>query len=111
MTVLPGSVVASHLQASAASLADGTVARRADLCVGTAGELAAIVEHLVAGQRHISATLGQLADYVRDRGLDRALAEVLEASALAAGYAADALAESGPLVHSVQDAFGEDTGS
>jgi hypothetical protein len=77
MSVLPGSVVASHLEASASSLAGGTDAARADACVGTAGELAAIVTHLVAGQRHIATALARLAGYVRDRGLDGDLSEVL----------------------------------
>ncbi|HEU5472525.1 MAG TPA: hypothetical protein VFV67_17895 [Actinophytocola sp.] len=109
MSVLPGSVVAAHLQASAATLADGTAGPRADACVGTAGELTTIVEHLVAGQRHISAALSQLAGYTRARGLDPALFEVLRASAEAAGHSADALAESRPLVQLVLDVIGAET--
>ena len=107
MTVLPGSVLASHLRSSAAGLEEGTVPRRAGECVETPGELAAIIEHLVAGQRHISATLAQLAHYVR--GLDGSLSEVLRASAEAAGYSAEALAESRPLVQVVLDVTGADT--
>jgi hypothetical protein len=109
MPVLPGSVVASHLQASAASLAAGTAGMRADACVGTAGELAAIVDHLVAGQRCLRAALSQLAGYTRDRGLDPALFEVLVAAAEAAGHSADALAESRPLVQVVLDVTGAET--
>jgi hypothetical protein len=107
MTVLPGSVVASHLHSSAAGLADGTVPARARECVGTPGELAEIIEHLVAGQQQISATLAQLAHYVR--GLDGSLSEVLRASAEAAGYSAEALAESRPLVQVVLEVTGADT--
>lgn len=109
MTVLPGSVVASHLQSSAAGLAKGTVPQVAGECVGTPGELAAIIESLVAGQQYISATLAQLADFVHDRRLDRALSEVLRASAEASGFSADALAESLPLVQVVLDVTGADT--
>jgi hypothetical protein len=109
MTVLPGSVVASHLHSSADGLADGTVPARVRSCVDTPGELAEIIEHLVAGQRQISATLAQLADYVGDRRLDRSLSEVLRASAEAAGFSADALAESVPLVQVVLDVTGADT--
>ena len=107
MTVLPGNVVASHLHSSAAGLADGTVPARARLCVETPGELAEIIEHLVAGQQQISVALGHLAQYVR--GLDGALSDVLRASAEASGYAAEALAESRPLVQVVLDVTGGDT--
>jgi hypothetical protein len=109
MTVLPGSVVASHLHASASGLADGTVPARARSCVETPGELATIIDHLVAGQREIAASLAQLADYVRDRKLDRALSEVLRASAEAAGFSSDALAEAQPLAQVVLDVTGADT--
>jgi methyl-accepting chemotaxis protein len=105
--VLPGSVLASHLRSSAAGLAEGTVPRRASECVETPGELAEIIEQLVAGQQHISATLAQLAHHVR--GLDGSLSEVLRASAEATGYAAEALAESRPLVQVVLDVTGADT--
>jgi hypothetical protein len=101
--------MASHLEASAAGLAEGTVPRRVGECVSTAGELAAIIEHLLAGQRHLSATLAQLAGYVRNRGLDGALTEVLTAAAEASGYTAEALAQSGPMVQAVVDATGADT--
>ena len=109
MTVLPGSVVAAHLHASASGLADGTVPARARSCIETPRELAEVIDHLVAGQREIAATLAQLADYVRDRRLDRALSEVLRASAEAAGFSADALSESESLVQVVLDVTGADT--
>lgn len=107
MTVLPGSVVASHLHSSAAGLADGTVPARARSCVETPGELADVIEHLVAAQQQISVALGHLGHYVRP--LDTALSEVLRASAEASGYAAEALAESRPLVQGVLDVTGTDT--
>lgn len=109
MSVLPGSVMAAHLETSAAGLAEGTVPRRVGECVGTAGELAAVVERLLAGQRHISATLAQLAGYVRNRGLDGSLTEVLTAAAEASGYTAQALEQTGPMVRAVLDATGPDT--
>ena len=109
MSVLPGSVVASHFRASAAALAEGAGADRVDACVGTAGELAAIVDNLVDGQRHIATTLGQLAEYVRARQVDMALTEVLRAAAEAAGYSADALAEGLPLLQVVLDVTGGET--
>jgi hypothetical protein len=109
MSVLPGSVVAAHLRSSAASLAGGTAADRVDACVGTAGELAAIVDSLVAGQQDIAAALVRLADYTRDRGLDGALNEVLRAAAEASGYSAEALAAGVPLVQGVLDVTGADT--
>lgn len=120
MTVLPGSVVASHLRSCATGLADGTTPRHVPVCVGTAGELAAVIGNLVAGQHHISATLAQLADYVRERHLAgtldavptedlTALIDVLRAAAEAAGYSADALAESHPVLRVVLDVTGADT--
>jgi hypothetical protein len=109
MSVLPGSVMTAHLRAAAAGLAEGTVGERAELSVGTAGELTAIIDNLVEGQRHIAASLSRLAAYTRDRGLDEALPEVFRASALASGFAADALAESRPLLRVVLDVTGEDT--
>jgi hypothetical protein len=109
MSVLPGSVVAAHLRSSAASLADGTASDRVDACVGTAGELAAIVDSLVAGQQDIAAALVRLADYTRERGLDGALNEVLRAAAEASGYSAEALAAGVPLVQGVLDVTGADT--
>src|SRR5436305_13072901 len=108
MTVLPGSVVAAHLHSSAAGLADGTIPARVRSCVETPGELAEIVERLVAGQQQISVALGHLAQYVRllDAG---ALAEAFRASPGASGYAAEALAESRPLVQGILDVTGADT--
>jgi hypothetical protein len=109
MSVLPGSVVAAHLEASAAALAEGTMSARVDACVGTAGELAAIVDNLVDGQRQIATALTQLADYVRARKVDGALADVLRAAAEASGYSADALAEGLPLLQVVLDVTGSET--
>jgi hypothetical protein len=109
MSVLPGSVVAAHLQASAASLASGVAGERVHTCVGTAGELAAIVDSLVDGQRHIAAALARLADYTGERGLDGALIEVLKAASEASGYTAEALAAGVPLVQRVLDVTGADT--
>ncbi len=110
MSVLPGSVVAAHLHASAAGLADGTATpARAAACVGTAGELAQTVDHLVSGQRQIATALTRLAGYVRGRGLDSTLVEVLLAAAEASGYAAEALGESRPLLQVVLDVTGEET--
>src|SRR2546423_5172055 len=105
--VLPGSVLASHLRSSAAGHEVGTRPPHASECVETPGELAEVIEHLVAGQRHISATLAQLAHHVR--GLDVSLFEVLKVSAEASGFAADALAESRSLVQVVLDVTGADT--
>jgi hypothetical protein len=104
MSVLPGSVMAAHLRASAAGLADGTTTRHVSACVGTAEELAAVLEALLAGQRHVSTVLAQLAGHVRDS----ALSDVLVASAQAAGYTAEALAESVPFVQVDRDVTGGD---
>jgi hypothetical protein len=109
MSVLPGSVVAAHFQASAAGLAEGVAADRVDACVGTAGELAEIVDNLVAGQRQVAVALGRLADYVRDRRVDVALSEVLRAAGEASGFSADALAEGIPLLQVVLDVTGGET--
>lgn len=109
MSVLPGGVVASHLEASAAELVSGTEPGRADVGVGTAGELAAIVDHLVAGQRHVATALAQLAGYVRERGLDEGLSEVFSAAGEASGYSADALVAAVPLLRVVLDVTGPDT--
>jgi hypothetical protein len=109
MSVLPGSVVASHLEASGVSLVHATRPDRVDASVGTAGELSAIVTQLVAGQRHVAAALAQLSGYVRDRRLDGDLAEVLLSAAEASGHSADALAEAGPLLQLVLDVTGADT--
>src|SRR5262245_35703877 len=105
--VLPGSVLASHLRSSAAGLGVGTAPRHLGRCVETPGELAEIIDHLVVAQQQISVALGQLGQHVR--GLDRALSDVLRASAEASGYAAEALAESRPLVQVVLDVTGADT--
>jgi hypothetical protein len=119
-SLLPGTVVAAHLAACATGLADSTTPRRVPACVGTAGELAEILGHLVAGQHHVSVTLARLAEYVRDRRLAgtldgapvedlTALTEVLRAAAQAAGYSSEALAQSRPVVAAVVEATGEGT--
>lgn len=94
---LPATVVTAHLSACAAALAD------ADLPVA---DLTEAVDHLVAGQRHISAALGTLAGRL-SRGPvteDRAaLVEVLRAAAAASRHAADALAAGEQLFEIVAD--------
>jgi hypothetical protein len=105
MSVLPGSVLAAHLQASAAGLAEGTTPRYVAACVGSPEELAAVLEHLLASQRHLSDALVRLAGHVGDS----VLSEVLTASAEAAGYTAEALAESIPFVQVDRDVTGGDT--
>lgn len=119
-STLPGTVLAAHLDACAAGLADSTTSQRVATCVGTAGELAEILDHLVAGQHHLSVTLARLAGHLRDRrqagAVDAAvledlaaLTDVLRAAAQAAGYSAQALAESGPVVAAVVEAAGGGT--
>jgi hypothetical protein len=120
MSVLPGSVVAAHLRASAAGLADGTKPRPAGECIASPDELASVISDLVAGQQHISASLAQLAAFVRRERVSGildtvpaedvlALADVLRAAARAAKYSAEALAESRPMLQVVQDVTNGDT--
>jgi hypothetical protein len=85
--ILPATVLSSHLESCAAELAADPA---------PPDDLAQVVGQLVAGQRHIAATLDRLAarldgETVGDRA---ALGEVLRAAARASGHAADALAES-----------------
>lgn len=119
MSVLPGSVVAAHLRASAAGLADGTRPRLASECIETPGELASVIADLVAGQQHISESLAQLSAFVRRERVSGildtvpaddvlALADVLRAAAQAAKYSAEALSQSGPVVQVVLDVTGGD---
>ena len=115
LPVLPGTVAAAHLAACAAGLVEDTAAGRIDGCVRDFAELAELVDRLVAGQRHLAIALTQVADRLPDRSPDvvprdaarsaqlAALAEVLRAAATATGYAADALAESGPVIELVRD--------
>jgi hypothetical protein len=82
-------------------------------------DLAEVIRRLIAGQRHISAALGQVAGYLRDQrdtgplGVVpsedlAALTEVLRAAASATGYSADALAETAPLLDVLVESAGGD---
>ncbi|MPZ84952.1 MAG: hypothetical protein GEV28_33030 [Actinophytocola sp.] len=84
--ILPATVLTAHLESCAAELAADPE---------PPDDLAQVVGQLVAGQRHIAATLSRLADRLDAvPAADRdALAEVLRAAARATGHAADALAE------------------
>lgn len=87
--VLPATVLTAHLESCAAELAADPL---------PPDDLARVVGQLVAGQRHIAATLSRLAGRLDAvdavAAVDRAaLAEVLRAAARATGHAADALAE------------------
>ncbi len=107
-SVLPATVIAAHLETCAAELAGGP-------SVGSVGDVAAVLAHVVAGQQHLSAMLARLADYVGDRRPAApspdllALTEVLRAASAAAGYSADALAEGRPALESLVRSAGEDT--
>jgi hypothetical protein len=118
--VLPATVIAAHLEACAADLAGGTTLRRVGGGLVDVHDLADVLRHLIAGQRHISATLGRLAGYLRDQHDAgplsvvpsddlAALTEVLRAAASATGYSADALAETAPLMDVVVESAGGDT--
>ena len=118
--VLPATVMAAHLESCAAGLASGTTRRRAGDCVVDVDDLVDVVRHLIAGQRHISTALGRLAGHLRDQHDNGplgvvpsedllALTDVLQAAARAAGYSADALAETAPLMDVVVEAAGGDT--
>ena len=105
---LPATVVAAHLKACATELAVGRGAPN----VSDLADLTAVVEDLVAGQQQIAIALAHLADQLtaRQRGTDlSALAEVLTAAATATGHAADALAESRPVLDIVRTSAGPDT--
>ena len=110
LPVLPGTVAAAHLAACAAGLATDTAPDRVSACVGSLAELAELAEHLVTGQRQLARTLDQLAEHLRERPRSMqlmALVEVLRAAGQATGHAADALAESGPVINLVRDSTGE----
>ena len=117
---LPATVMAAHLESCAAGLASGTSRRRAGDCVVDVDDLVDVVRHLIAGQRHISTALGRLAGHLRDQHDNGplgvvpsedllALTDVLQAAARAAGYSADALAETAPLMDVVVESAGGDT--
>lgn len=96
-SALPATVVTAHLRSCAAELATATVPR---------GELTEVVEHLIAGQRHIAAALVRLSDRLDGDAAtsdSAALAEVLRAAATATGHAADALAAGEHLCEIIAD--------
>lgn len=110
--VLPATVAAAHLTASAAALAG-------EAAIGDLADLTAVMDQLVTGQRHIAAALANLAAHIADRRRDGALAaadapeiaaltEVLTAAATATGHAAGALAQSRPVLDIVLAAAGPD---
>ncbi len=110
LPVLPGTVAAAHLAACAAGLAADTAPDRISGCVGDLAELAELTEHLVNGQRHLVRTLDQLARHLGQRPGSMqltALVEVLRAAGEATGHAADALAESGPVIDLLAESEGE----
>lgn len=110
-SVLPVTVAASHLRACAAELEKAGAAGL--------GEVTAVIEDVVATQRHLSVALAGLAgriEDVRDTTLAAvpspeliALTEVLHAAASAVGYSADALTQSEPLARFLADFAGTDT--
>lgn len=117
---LPATVAATHLAACAAELAAGTTPAAIPVGVADLGELVAVIEDLVAGQRHIATALDRLAGHFAgrpERGALalvsspdlHALAEVLGAAASASGHAAGALAQTAPVFDIVLGAVGPDT--
>jgi hypothetical protein len=116
--LLPATVAAAHLSACAAELA-GRGAADTGPQVSDLADLAAVVDQLVEGQRDIAAALARLADHVADRHRAGALAvvdpadlaaltEVLAAAGTATGHAADALAQSAPVLDVVLASAGPD---
>ncbi|HWE88736.1 MAG TPA: hypothetical protein VG317_04655 [Pseudonocardiaceae bacterium] len=113
-SALPATVVAGHLRACAEELSRCSVT---DL-----GEIAEVLGDLVVGQRRLSSSLARFAERLDEPGrvdlprsvdkLDRAaLIEVLDAASSAAGYSAEALAESGPLLDEMREFPDESTHS
>ncbi|SFO84359.1 hypothetical protein SAMN05421810_101148 [Amycolatopsis arida] len=104
-------VAATHLEACAAELAVTGV--------GTVADLAEVLRRLTASQRHLAAALTHLAGLVRDGDAEglatapapdlEALTEVLHAAATASGCAADALAESAPVLRTLVRTDDENT--
>lgn len=112
LPVLPSTVAAAHLAACAAELAAATSTAQVRERVGSLAEVEELLAGLLAGQRQVAVTLGQLADHVAGRTPDlpsTALAEVLRAASVAAGHAAGALAESGPVLDLVRRAEDDPT--
>ncbi|MQA10636.1 MAG: hypothetical protein GEU98_19195 [Pseudonocardiaceae bacterium] len=118
--VLPGTVAAAHLESCAAGLAGGVGPANVRECLGRVGDLAEVIQYLVAGQQHISSTLAGLAEHVHDRHVAGplatapmddvvALTEVLRAAASAARHSAEALAETAPMLENVAESAGPDT--
>jgi hypothetical protein len=118
--LLPATVAATHLAACAAELAGDTAAGDAGPQVSDLADVAALVDRLVAGQRDIATALARLAGHVTDRHRAGALAvvdpadltaltEVLAAAGTATGHAADALAQSGPVLDIVLASAGPDS--
>ncbi len=108
--MLPATVVTAHLKACATELAVGHGAPY----VPDLADLTAVVEDLVAGQQQIAIALAHLADQLTNRRQRTApdmaaLGEVLAAAATATGHAADALAESRPVLDIVLTSAGPDT--
>jgi hypothetical protein len=115
LPALPATVAAAHLSACAAELA-GDTGRSG---ISDLADLTAVVDQLVAGQRHIAAALARLSGHIGDRHRDGALAavdspdiaaltEVLTAAATATGHAAGALAQSRPVLDIVLASAGPD---
>jgi hypothetical protein len=116
-SVLPATVVASHLAVCAAELA---VSAGADVPLGNADEFAEVVQNLLSAQRSVAAALAGLAGRVEAGQATGALAatpaielevisEVLQAAANAVGYSADAIAESGPAIESMCESTARNT--
>ncbi|HWC78379.1 MAG TPA: hypothetical protein VG756_00310 [Pseudonocardiaceae bacterium] len=111
--VLPATIAAAHLAACATDLAADTAPGRVTESVGGLDELAELAGHLVAGQHQLAVALEHLAAHLHRRGAVlpdavasaqlSALAEVLRAAGMASGHAAEALAESGPVLDLVRE--------
>lgn len=111
---LPATVAAAHFTASAAELAGPDGAQIGDLA-----DLTAVIDQLVAGQRHVAAALARLSNQIAQqhrRGAltmaeardIAALADVLAAASTATGHAAGALAQSRPVLDIVLASAGPD---
>lgn len=121
MPVPPATVAATHLAASAVSLVDATDPKRSG--IDDLGELADILDRLLAAQRHVTDALGNIATRVDARlayaltdrpGNDvnedvTALVEVLLAASAAAEHTAGALGHATPIVTALVESTGRDT--